>query len=39
MKHFAKTMAPGMKGKLDKEDELPTPYSLRVIMYRFYNTW
>ncbi|KAK3395185.1 hypothetical protein B0H63DRAFT_386959, partial [Podospora didyma] len=39
MKHFAKTMAIGMKGKLDEEDELPTPHSVRVVMRRFYNAW
>jgi len=39
MKHFAKAMALGMKGKLDEEDELPTPYSVRVVMRRFYNAW
>jgi len=39
MKHFAKTMTLGMKGKLDEEDELPTPSSLRVVMRRFYNAW
>ncbi|KAK0726810.1 hypothetical protein B0T26DRAFT_627324, partial [Lasiosphaeria miniovina] len=39
MKHFAKTMAFGIKGELNKKDKLLTPYSLRVIMRRFYNTW
>ena len=37
MKYFAKTMALGMKGKLDEEDELPNPYSLRGVTRRFYN--
>ena len=39
MKHFAETLALGTKGKLDKEDELPTPDNLRVEMRRFYNSW
>jgi hypothetical protein len=39
MKHFAKTMALGTIGKLDEDDELPTPYSLRCKMRRFYNAW
>jgi len=39
MKHFAETLGLGMKGKLDEEDELPTPSSLRVTMRRFYNAW
>ncbi|KAK0723474.1 hypothetical protein B0T26DRAFT_675041 [Lasiosphaeria miniovina] len=39
MKHFAETLGRGMKGKLDEEDELPTPDSLRVAMRRFYNAW
>ena len=38
MKYFAETIALGTKGKLDKEDELLTPDSLRCIMRRFYNT-
>jgi hypothetical protein len=38
MKHFTKTMALGMKGKLD-ENELLTLYSLRGVMRRFYNAW
>lgn len=37
MKHSAKTIAFGIKGKLNKESELPTPCSLRVVMRRFYN--
>jgi len=37
MKYFAKAIALGMKGKLDEEDELLTPYSVRVVMCRFYN--
>ncbi len=39
MKHFAETMALGTIGKLDGEDELPTPDSLRIKMRRFYNAW
>ena len=39
MKHFAETIAFGTKGKLDEEDELPTPDSLRGVMRRFYNVW
>ena len=39
MKHFAETVALGMIGKLDEEDELPTPDSLRGLMRRFYNAW
>jgi len=39
MKHFAETVALGTKGKLDEEDELPTPDSLRGVMRRFYNAW
>jgi hypothetical protein len=39
MKHFAETMALGTIGKLDDEDELPTPDSLRCKMRRFYNAW
>jgi hypothetical protein len=39
MKHFAETMALGTMGKLDDEDELPTPDSLRCKMRRFYNAW
>ena len=39
MKHFAKTLALGMKGKLDEEGELPTPDSLRAVIRQFYNAW
>jgi len=38
IKHFAETVGLGIIGKLDKEDELPTPDSLRGLMRRFYNT-
>jgi len=39
MKHFTKTMELGIKGKLDEENELLTPSSLRGKMRRFYNVW
>jgi len=39
MKHFAETVGLGMIGKLDEEDELLTPDSLRGLMRRFYNAW
>ena len=39
MKHFAETMALGMKGKLGKRDELPTTFSLRGVMRQFYDAW
>jgi len=39
MKHFAETLALGMKGKLNEEDKLPTPSSLQVVIRRFYNVW
>jgi len=39
MKHFAETLCLGMKGKVDEENELPTPSSLRVVIRRFYNAW
>ena len=32
MKHFTETVGFGMEGKLDKEDRLLTPDSLRAIM-------
>ena len=32
-------MALGMKGKLNKEDELLTPFSVRVVMRRFCIGW
>ncbi|KAK0750179.1 hypothetical protein B0T18DRAFT_322066, partial [Schizothecium vesticola] len=38
IKHFTKTIALGMKGRLDK-NKLPTLYSLRGVMRQFYNTW
>jgi len=37
IKHFAETLALGTKGKLDEEDELLTPDSLRGAIRRFYN--
>jgi hypothetical protein len=39
MKHFAETLALGIKGKLDKDDERPTTDSLRGEMRRFYSSW
>ncbi len=39
MKHFAETVALGTMGKLDVNDKLPTPDSLRVKMRQFYNAW
>jgi len=39
IKHFAETLTLGTKGKLDEEDELLTPDSLRGAMRRFYNAW
>jgi len=37
MKYFTETLALSTKGKLDKEDELLTPNSLKGAMRRFYN--
>jgi len=37
MKYFTETMALGMKGKLDEEDELPTTFSF--ALRRIYNAW
>ena len=39
MKHFAETVGLGIEGKLDEEDGLLTPDSLRAAMRRFYNAW
>jgi hypothetical protein len=39
MKHFTKAVALGTIGKLDKENELPTPYSVRCKIRQFYNAW
>ncbi|KAF4943641.1 hypothetical protein FSARC_14865 [Fusarium sarcochroum] len=39
MKHFAELLALGTKGKLDKDNQLPTTDSVRNKMRRFYNNW
>src|SRR4051794_13197854 len=39
MSHPRVTIGLSMKGKLNKEDELPTSSCLRGAMHRFYNAW
>jgi hypothetical protein len=39
MKHFATVLALGMNAKLDKKADLPSTWSVRGVMRRFYNQW